>query len=520
MFRPFRWLMLFFGATPSFAAEPDNPKAKFKLGQDTTFVTEPLDKDGYIDYETALNERLRGKIKPEENAVVLLVQALGPKPEGKIPHADYFKWLGIDSLPEKGEYFVPESKYAEQLRDDELASFSQAAAQLRWETWKAKEYPKLAAWMKTNEKPLAIVIEASKKPAYYDPLIERDKAGGRELLAGTYGLTAVTLRPVGALLMLRAMNHLGEGRQAESWHDLQAFYQLSRQLSQSGSLVALLTSTQLESDAIRGILIWIETVKPTSAQAFEYRKSLSKLSTYGRVSDVIGYTERITFLDATQYLARGVGKKLEDIAGVDLKNVPREKVDAIAEGLDWEIVLRMGNKWYDRLEHAQQIDAMADRVKAFGDIETESWNRVKQLKDTSEIQKRLEAREFEKVTQLVIERIGLTQINVMTPAGWKVRTAADRVEQQNRNLHLAFALVAHQADTARYPAALADLAPKYIDKIPDDLFSGKPLFYKPTDTGYLLHSVGVNGQDDGGKTYDDDPPGDDLVVRMPSRRVK
>ena len=51
--------------------------------------------------------------------------------------------------------------------------------------------------------------------------------------------------------------------------------------------------------------------------------------------------------------------------------------------------------------------------------------------------------------------------------------------------------------------------------MPDDLFSGKPLVYRPDDKGYLLYSVGVNGQDDGGRWMDDDPPGDDLRVRMP-----
>ncbi len=50
-------------------------KPKFKLGKDTTYITGPLDADGFVDYETALNEKLRGTIKPEENAVPLLLEA-------------------------------------------------------------------------------------------------------------------------------------------------------------------------------------------------------------------------------------------------------------------------------------------------------------------------------------------------------------------------------------------------------------------------------------------------------------
>src|SRR5262245_691276 len=82
-------------------------RSTFTVSPETTYVTGPLDKHGYVDYVTALNERLRGDIKPEENANVLTWQALGPRPEGGDPMpAEYFQLLGIDSLPEDGEYFV------------------------------------------------------------------------------------------------------------------------------------------------------------------------------------------------------------------------------------------------------------------------------------------------------------------------------------------------------------------------------------------------------------------------------
>ena len=60
-----------------------------------------------------------------------------------------------------------------------------------------------------------------------------------------------------------------------------------------------------------------------------------------------------------------------------------------------------------------------------------------------------------------------------------------------------------------------ELAPTYLKKIPDDLFSEKPLIYRPEDKGYLLYSVGINGMDEDGRGYGDEPRGDDLSVRMP-----
>src|SRR5262249_33733167 len=88
------------------------PAPKFPLGKETTYVTGPLDKDGYIDYETALNERLGKGVTPDSNANVLIWKALGPRPEGARMPAEFFKALGIDEPPERGDYLVSSDSYA------------------------------------------------------------------------------------------------------------------------------------------------------------------------------------------------------------------------------------------------------------------------------------------------------------------------------------------------------------------------------------------------------------------------
>jgi hypothetical protein len=62
---------------------------------------------------------------------------------------------------------------------------------------------------------------------------------------------------------------------------------------------------------------------------------------------------------------------------------------------------------------------------------------------------------------------------------------------------------------------MEELAPTYLPEVPLDLFSGKSLIYRPAENGYLLYSVGVNRRDDQGRSFEDDPPGDDLPIRMP-----
>jgi hypothetical protein len=89
----------------------------------------------------------------------------------------------------------------------------------------------------------------------------------------------------------------------------------------------------------------------------------------------------------------------------------------------------------------------------------------------------------------------------------------DAAVQIRRNFRLALALAAYRSQHGRYPPTLADL-PAEPPVNTDDIFSGKPLIYRPSQDGYMLYSVGPNGRDDGGRHKADDPMGgsDDLGV--------
>ena len=124
------------------------------------------------------------------------------------------------------------------------------------------------------------------------------------------------------------------------------------------------------------------------------------------------------------------------------------------------------------------------------------------------------------VSKAISKSINDTMIGLMTDVWVKVADAQDRDEQVRRNVQVAFALAAYHRDHGDYPAKLDDLAPKYLAAVPDDLFSGKALVYRPTEKGYLFYSVGADGKDEGGRSFNDDPAGDDLPVSMPLPELK
>ena len=115
------------------------------------------------------------------------------------------------------------------------------------------------------------------------------------------------------------------------------------------------------------------------------------------------------------------------------------------------------------------------------------------------------------------ETIGNILIELFLSPFGRVQNSRDQCNQERDNLHVAFALAAYQRERGRYPISLGELAPQFLDKIPGDLFSGKPLIYRqvaPWGCRALQRRhrwerrLRARG-------YDDKPPGDDLCIHMP-----
>jgi hypothetical protein len=48
------------------------------------------------------------------------------------------------------------------------------------------------------------------------------------------------------------------------------------------------------------------------------------------------------------------------------------------------------------------------------------------------------------------------------------------------------------------PDSLGDLVPRFVDVVPADPYDGRPLRYQKLTKGYVVYSVGEDGNDDGG----------------------
>lgn len=91
-----------------------------------------------------------------------------------------------------------------------------------------------------------------------------------------------------------------------------------------------------------------------------------------------------------------------------------------------------------------------------------------------------------------------TRPNLLKPAEDQWTVAADRLVANRRLLEVHLALRCFMLEQGEYPKTLQVLLPTYLDRLPDDPFSGQPLVYKVQEDGYLLYSVGPDRQDNGG----------------------
>jgi hypothetical protein len=80
-----------------------------------------------------------------------------------------------------------------------------------------------------------------------------------------------------------------------------------------------------------------------------------------------------------------------------------------------------------------------------------------------------------------------------------------RMKTQRRGLLIVIALSRYKKENGKYPISLKELVEKgYLESMPIDPFSGRPLVYKKTEDDFILYSVGEDFKDDGGEIFRDD----------------
>lgn len=492
-------------------SEPAVPRVtppRIRISPETTRVTGPLDAEGYVDFLAACNAQAGAGITLENNAYLLLLQAVGPA-EGYVDtmHA-VCDALGIPRLPVEGEYLVPHHPRQETVpavepgqTDPVVKQFEQAVSR----PWVADEFPAVVELLARNEKPLALVAAAVLRPRYYRPMVRQPQA---TLLFEQLLPDIQCFREVAQMLRARAMWHLGEGRLAEAQTDLLTMHRLASVVGQGQFFIERLVGIAIEALACAGDQQLLVDPQFTPQQARAYRTALRALPPPPRVLDCINHSERLGALDVIQALARGRSFHavreifMDSSDSIWLTNegrIPTIDWSQVAQALlvlsvDWNVVMAEVNRVYD--------DFLATYTEA------DSYpTRLAQLRALEEhLKQRREA--ATSTTGLLTAVLGSNRLrgqsvsdflaSLMLPSLQNFLFVQENGAMMRELVIVGTALREYRGLHGQYPDNLECLVPEFLPEPLLDRFTSEPLRYQTTGQTFLLYSVGRNGKDDGG----------------------
>lgn len=514
---------------PAAAAEP-----AVTISEKTTRITEPLRKDGFPDYVAALNDICAEGVTADNNAAVLFMQAFGPTPIHEPMRPRFFRMLGIEEPPGEGAYLVDFDSYRRQhlAGQDEpigdgaaFATLQDAYSQAMERPWSADEFPEVAAWVAANAGPLELVVEGTKRPRFYSPMISSADDGSSDMVIMVLLPVLQELREAARLLKARAMLRLQEGDLDAAWQDLLTCHRLGRSAAQDPTLIGALVGIAIDSVAINGDT-WIAADDRLSAAAAErIVADLQTLEPFPPMVESLDTAERFAFLDAVCAVASGRAS-LSDLTG-DGSVEPPGWVTRTAAALlvDWDSILRKGNRWYDRMVATAELGTYRERREAFAVIEGDLDRLGASVRDAGNVWSAIIS-----PRATVSEQLGNVFVSLLLPALSAAMEAEGRAMALGRMNEVTFAMAAYRAEHGNYPATLADLEREQKTPLPRDPFSEEAFRYRREGQGFVVYSVGPNLRDDEGKVYyldrdENGEPGqksewDDFRIRVPPRTAE
>ena len=343
----------------------DSTKSRIKIDQETTFLTGPLRTDGTVDYPAGINGRMKQGVTPENNACVLLCEAMRPLEAWEMP-PEYFQEIARTPSPRDRRYVrylaaevADPSTDTERQRVELVLTFIEDDPR----PWTRSEFPEVAEVLDGDDEPLKTVAAAAKRDRFYSPIMTRglDDVDPVPLVAAMDPM--ITQMPYMVhSLRFRAMLNLGEGNQEAAWKDLFACFKLSRLIGMGPSKIHAQRNYMLEELNCAAMEVFIRETDPSAVQAKRYLDALRSLPSRARLSEKVDLFERCACLDSLLVIRanqEGAIAYLDCEPGLAAagKMVNLFWKDAI----DWNKTLRIANRYYDRLVETLEKSNTAQR---------------------------------------------------------------------------------------------------------------------------------------------------------------
>ena len=239
------------------------------VSKETTYITGPLMADGAPDYAAALNEKYGAGATPENNAAILLIPVFWNELED-----DILKLMGAEPDP------LPQgSRLVGRLAGRTILSSDEERRRIEDGPCSEKQCPVIAEWLKTHEKPLALIAEGVQKPRYWVPFKEGvnlwDSPRSRLL----------SFTNAGAAFRARAMLKLSSGDWAGAAQDILTCQRLATTVGAGPMLIDGLVSVSVRGIASEAVSVLAASPALTAKGAKELLHALHELPDPWTVAD-------------------------------------------------------------------------------------------------------------------------------------------------------------------------------------------------------------------------------------------
>jgi len=377
----------------------------------------------------------------------VLWQTFGPKEIDAEFREQMFEKLGIDRVPDQGDYFVTLSEFSDRVKkqkegqEDEGLDLSEQQRQASRGPCSAKQFPELAEWVRINEKHMDRLVAASRRERFYSPMF----SGGDPPFVLASLLSELFLaRDISRALSVRAMLRLHEGQVEGAWQDLIACHRISRLVAQNPMLLGQIVANVVETVACRGTEQLAHHGKLTIKQVERFQDALCKLPARPAMVECIDRAERFMFLDAVTWCVRR--PKAFGAVGFFDGNMTRMGLEKLVGSslVDWNIVLKMGNEWYDRQADAFKKPTVAEQKAAFDKLDEEKETSRRKLDGPLKMAKSFFA--FRSPRKTVSRHMGTGFIVLLTSAALQPQESENRWTMRVRLVTVALALAGYRAD--------------------------------------------------------------------------
>lgn len=516
------------------------------ISKATTYVDGPLREDGSIDYPAAFDNLCREGVTKDNNAAIAFFKAYGPRMIDDDFVKIYYDAFDMEPLPEEGDYFVSLEDFAsrdaspDDMKPDDdgtpiiVQKMRDVCYDLNGKPWSARDHPRVAAWLKENERVMPKLEAAIKLPRWFWPSgWARDRQPKQSQHLAIQGNLIDDLRAtryVARAFAVRSTLRLNSGDQHGAWSDIMVLYRLAMLLRQRPIVMAQLTAASIDHLAHDAARAFARHAGLTSIEADDCTKAIASLPAHAHMG-ILELEDRFIALDmvfAFRDADRGLKllrEQLKEDGGTPTKFMLLFEIhDLIKRDFDINIALRRLNTVTD--EYIQAVDlsnprtvlanraAIQSRIEKMGKAVADSFF-------GAGVAKWAEAKSWpqDQRRTFASEQVGDLIFNFYLR--WQFKTypyVRLRYDTDRTLTNLAFSLEGYRAGNGRYPDKLDDLVPAYVKSLPVDLFTGDPLKYRRTEKGYILYSVDLDGKDNGGdetgETSDEGKEWDN-VIRVP-----